>query len=199
MPYLIVYRPDKNWLVVIEAVTGHGPVDPKRRAQVGVADLEHGQVVPERRLQGGLAKAEAPQPPVMGDGPLVASSPHLTVAEQELGQSVSGPGAVGDGVVPRPAKIPHRLLLRPRDPDRGELSRPVQPSQPSGVATVGLDPVPRSLRDQRRCDDLAAHPERGEQAVELIAGGTGLVAGTEVPRLGESTDQPAHGGLVVED
>src|SRR5438093_10314938 len=110
MPYLIVYRPDKNWLVVIEAVTGHGPVDPKRRAQVGVADLEHGQVVPERRLQGGLAKAEAPQPPVMGDGPLVASSPHLTVAEQELRQSVSGPGAVGDGVVPRPAKIPHGSL-----------------------------------------------------------------------------------------
>ena len=30
MPDLIVHVPDRNWLVVIEAVTSHGPVDVKR-------------------------------------------------------------------------------------------------------------------------------------------------------------------------
>ncbi|MCC6446215.1 MAG: Eco57I restriction-modification methylase domain-containing protein [Armatimonadetes bacterium] len=31
MPDVIIYQADKNWLVLIEAVTSHGPVNPKRR------------------------------------------------------------------------------------------------------------------------------------------------------------------------
>jgi adenine-specific DNA-methyltransferase len=34
MPDLMVYRPDTDWLVLIEAVTSHGPVNPKRRAEL---------------------------------------------------------------------------------------------------------------------------------------------------------------------
>lgn len=34
MPDVVVYRPSKNWLILIEAVTSHGPVDPKRRAEL---------------------------------------------------------------------------------------------------------------------------------------------------------------------
>lgn len=34
MPDVIVYLERKNWLVLIEAVTSHGPVDPKRRGQL---------------------------------------------------------------------------------------------------------------------------------------------------------------------
>lgn len=33
-PDLIVHMPDKNWLVLIEAVTSHGPVDAKRHAEL---------------------------------------------------------------------------------------------------------------------------------------------------------------------
>lgn len=34
MPDVVVHRNDKNWLLLIEAVTSHGPVNPKRRAEL---------------------------------------------------------------------------------------------------------------------------------------------------------------------
>jgi len=37
MPDLVVYLPDKNWLVLLEAAASHGPVDAQRRAEL--ADL----------------------------------------------------------------------------------------------------------------------------------------------------------------
>ncbi len=37
MPDLVVYLPDRNWLVIMEAASSHGPVDSKRQAEL--ADL----------------------------------------------------------------------------------------------------------------------------------------------------------------
>ena len=34
MPDLVVYMEDKNWLVLIEAASSHGPVDSKRHAEL---------------------------------------------------------------------------------------------------------------------------------------------------------------------
>jgi hypothetical protein len=34
MPDAVIYHPKKNWLVLIEAVTSHGPVNPKRRDEL---------------------------------------------------------------------------------------------------------------------------------------------------------------------
>lgn len=34
MPDVVIYHADKNWLVLIEAVTSHGPVNPKRRDEL---------------------------------------------------------------------------------------------------------------------------------------------------------------------
>lgn len=34
MPDIIVYQRERNWLVLIEAVTSHGPVGPKRREEL---------------------------------------------------------------------------------------------------------------------------------------------------------------------
>jgi adenine-specific DNA-methyltransferase len=34
MPDLVVYYPERNWLVLVEAVTSHGPVDPKRKGEL---------------------------------------------------------------------------------------------------------------------------------------------------------------------
>lgn len=34
IPDIVVYHKDKNWLVLIEAVTSHGPVNPKRRLEL---------------------------------------------------------------------------------------------------------------------------------------------------------------------
>ena len=34
MPDVIVHYTEKNWLVLIEAVTSHGPIDPKRKEEL---------------------------------------------------------------------------------------------------------------------------------------------------------------------
>ena len=34
MPDVVVHHVEKNWLVLIEAVTSHGPVNPKRKAGI---------------------------------------------------------------------------------------------------------------------------------------------------------------------
>lgn len=34
MPDVVVYHTEKNWLFLIETVTSHGPVNPKRRAEL---------------------------------------------------------------------------------------------------------------------------------------------------------------------
>lgn len=34
MPDVVIYYPDKNWLILIEAVTSHGPVDGKRHDEL---------------------------------------------------------------------------------------------------------------------------------------------------------------------
>jgi hypothetical protein len=34
MPYVIIYDEARDWLVLVEAVTSHGPVDPKRHAEL---------------------------------------------------------------------------------------------------------------------------------------------------------------------
>jgi hypothetical protein len=34
MPDVVLYDPDRNWLILVEAVTSHGPVDAKRHAEL---------------------------------------------------------------------------------------------------------------------------------------------------------------------
>jgi hypothetical protein len=48
----------------------------------------------------------------MANGPVGAAPVDRRVAQQELGQPVTGPGEVFDHVPPGAAQIPHRLLAR---------------------------------------------------------------------------------------
>jgi type II restriction enzyme len=55
MPDLVVYLPDKNWLVLIEAASSHGPVDAKRHAELAAlfekstAGLVYVSAFPDRK------------------------------------------------------------------------------------------------------------------------------------------------------
>lgn len=55
MPDVVVYLPDKNWLVLVEAVTSHGPVDNKRKLELqalmkgSTAGLVFVTAVPDRK------------------------------------------------------------------------------------------------------------------------------------------------------
>ena len=63
-----------------------------------------------------------------------------------------------------------------RNPDRGQLARPVQFRQHDGITTVRLHAVTSFHGDQRRRDDRAIVPQLDKLAVEAIATGPGLVA-----------------------
>jgi type II restriction enzyme len=55
MPDLVVYMPDRNWLVLLEAASSHGPVDAKRHGELGqlfassTAGLVYVSCFPDRR------------------------------------------------------------------------------------------------------------------------------------------------------
>ena len=55
-------------------------------------------------------------------------------------------------VEPCADQIAHRLVPGIGNPHRRQLARPVQLRQAGGIPPVGLDPVARPLRDQRRGD-----------------------------------------------
>ena len=124
---------------------------------------------------------------------------HPAVAQQELAEPMPGPGPVGQHVGAGAAQVPDGLLGDRRDPDGDQLAGPVQASQPPAVATVGLDLVAGGLGDQRRRDHLAVHAHAVQQPGQLIAGGSGLVAGSQPAWAGEPGHQPAHRRLVVGD
>ena len=88
-------------------------------------------------------------------GPLAAVVVDATVPDEELAEPVPRRGEVLADVVPRPNQVTHRLLVLRRHGDGGELAGPVEPGQLAGVPPVGLDPIARLHRDERRRDDLA--------------------------------------------
>jgi hypothetical protein len=55
-------------------------------------------------------------------------------------------------------KIPDRLMGRVGRPHSRELTRPMKTRQSDRIPTVRLDPLTRSLRDQRRSNHHAAWP-----------------------------------------
>jgi hypothetical protein len=81
----------------------------------------------------------------------------------------------------------------------GELAGPVQTRQPPGIPAVGLHPIARALRDERRCHHVAAHPHRGEKALEVVAGGARFVTGPDPLRATDPLDQASDRIGVVED
>src|SRR5438046_2511934 len=72
---------------------------------------------------------------------------HQPMAQQQLREPVTGPHQIAAGVLASTNEITRRLLFRPRDPDRGDLTEPKQPRQPLGVPPVGLDPIGDRIRD----------------------------------------------------
>ena len=113
--------------------------------------------------------------------------------------AVARPGEVFDHVTPGPAQVPNRLLARARDGDGGELSGAVETSQTASIASIGLDPVARSLGDERRRHHIAANSERGEQALEFVASGPGLVAGPQAVGTSETLDQTSDRFFIMEN
>ena len=83
---------------------------------------------------------------------------------------------------------------RVRNPDRGQLTAPMQPRQVEGIPPVRLDPIPRLAWDRRRRHHHTAVPRQTQLPFDAIAARTRLVAEPQlVPVPGQLVRQALQG------
>ena len=73
-------------------------------------------------------------------------------------------------------EIAHRFMSRVGRPNPGQFAGTMQTRQRNRIPTVRLDPLARSLRDQRRSDPHAVMAERPHLAIEPISRRPGFEA-----------------------
>jgi hypothetical protein len=132
--------------------------------------------------------------------PVAPAVEQASVPDEELPEPVPRRSEVLANVVPGADEVSNRLLLRARDGDRGELAGAEKPRELGRVASVGLHPVARANRDERRRDDLARDAHRCELSAQLEAARSRFVAAPQLVRLArEALERPTDHLLVVRD
>ena len=92
----------------------------------------------------------------------------VVMAQQKRRQLLTGLTQTADRRQTGAHEIADRLMSRIRNPDRGQFAGPMQLGQVDCVATVGLDPISRFARDQRRSDDDATVPGKRQLTLNAI-------------------------------
>ena len=100
----------------------------------------------------------------------------MAMAQQKGGQLLTGLAQTADSRQTRAYEIADRLMGRIRNPDRRQFARPMQLGQVDRIPPVGLDPISRLARNQRRSHDDAIVPGEGQLALNPIAARSGLIA-----------------------
>jgi len=100
----------------------------------------------------------------------------MAMTQQKARELLTGLTQTADRRKTGAHEIADRLMGRIRDPDRREFARPMQLGQADRVPAVGLDPISRFARDQRRSHDDALMPGEGQLPLNPIAARSGLVA-----------------------
>jgi hypothetical protein len=75
----------------------------------------------------------------------------------------------------QPDQVAHGFMIRVRHPDGRQLSGSMKPRQHGGVATIGLHPIARLCRNQRRRHHFAAMAEACELPMNAIAARFSLI------------------------
>src|ERR1019366_4155521 len=78
-------------------------------------------------------------------------------------------------ILARASEIANRLVRRIWNPDGAQLTRSRELGQAQAIAAVGLDPIARALRNQRRCNHLAVIAASRKLALQAVASGPGLI------------------------
>ena len=100
----------------------------------------------------------------------------MAMAQEKGGELLTGLTQTADRRKTCAHEIADCLMTRIRNPDRGQLTRPMQLGEIDRVPPVGLDPISRLARDQRRSNDDALVPGEGQLALNPIAARSGLIA-----------------------
>jgi hypothetical protein len=78
-------------------------------------------------------------------------------------------------------QVAHRFMAGVRNPNFGQFTSTVQPRQQHSIAPVGLDPVSRFDRDQRRRHHRTGVTKPGQEPMQAIAAGARFVAEPQLP------------------
>ena len=100
----------------------------------------------------------------------------MAETQQKRGDVLPLDSVVLGRCIASPHKVPHRLVTLIRNPDRGQLTSPQQLHEIDGVAPIGLDPITRLGRDQRRRHHHAVMAKVLDQSVETVSCRASLVA-----------------------
>jgi hypothetical protein len=97
---------------------------------------------------------------------------------------------ITDCILSCPAEIPDCLVFEPGDIDGVQVARAHETGKLNGIAGIGLNPVPRSSRDQGRSDHVTQIVLFGEVSIETVPAGTGFIGKNERWRFGlQCTDK----------
>jgi hypothetical protein len=122
-----------------------------------------------------LLESQSGHPPAMHQRPCW-SMIAMTMTQQEAGELLTSLTQTATSRQTGAHEIADRLMGRIRNPDRRQFARPMQLGQVDRVPPVGLDPIARLARDQRRSHDDAIMPSEGQLPLNAIAARSGLVA-----------------------
>jgi len=129
----------------------------------------------EGDLLGGCRADDLGQVATMSIGPVRTAGVVEPQAEQERLQSLLGCLEGDASGVAGTAEVTDRFVLDGGDVYRSEISGAQQASEFDGITSVGLDLVPRALRDQGRRNDLAVQSLLRQVAIKDVAAGSGFV------------------------
>ena len=140
-----------------------------------------------------MLEALAGKPAPMRQRPMAAAVVNPAVAQQEGEQLLAFAAQIVRRRLAGPDQIAHRLVDRVRHPYPGQLAGPMQPRQRHRIAPVGLDPLARPLRDQRRSNHQAVMAESLDLPIQPVPGRPRLVAEMQLAiAAGQLADQPLH-------
>jgi uncharacterized protein YcbK (DUF882 family) len=135
---------------------------------------------------------------------MLAALEDAAVPQQKRQQLLALAAQVLGGRLARANQIAHRLVKGIRHPHCGQLAGAQQPGQGHRIAPIGLDPLARLLRDQRRRHDRAVVTQLPDLPVQpvtrrarLIAEMQLVVARRQLP--GQALDPRRRTGDIAEE
>ena len=122
------------------------------------------------------------------------------MTQEKARELLTGLAQTADGRKTRAYEIADRLMSRIRNPDSGQFTGAMQLGEVDRIPPVGLDPISRLARDQRRSHDDAIMPGEGQLALNPIAARSGLIAEPKrVPDARQLRRQSLHSRRRVRD
>jgi hypothetical protein len=96
------------------------------------------------------------------------------------------------GILARAAQVAHGLVFNRRRMHLGQQSRTQQLRQLARVTTIGLDPIARLARDQRRRHHHALGARLPDPALQRVAAGTRFVTEANLAASSQTLHLPHH-------